>query len=187
MSWLARRDLSERVARDGGVEGPVAPREDFLAALRSVPEPVTVVASDGPAGPGAVTVSAFSSVSADPPTILICLQSQGSAASAIIENERFTVNFLSDEDRALAEICAGHGDADHAARLAYPGWLRGVDGMPHWGRAIAMLSCRLHETVEIGSHRVLVARVTAAGPGAADAPLLYRERGYHGLGGPIES
>ncbi|GAB5467293.1 MAG: flavin reductase [Rhodospirillales bacterium] len=164
----------------------LASRADFLAALRRVPEPVTVVASLGSAGPGAVTVSAFSSVSADPPTVLICLQSQGSAAHAVIRNGHFTVNFLSERDRALAEICAGHGSADHAARLADPGWQMTADGLPQWGRAIAVLVCRLHETVEIGSHRVLIARVTAAGPGSGESPLLYQGRAYHRLGDDVE-
>ncbi len=164
-----------------------APRDDFLAALRRVPEPVTVVATDGPAGPGAVTVTAFSSVSADPPTIVICLQSKGSAAAAVIDNARFTVNFLSEADRSLAELCAGHGGSDHAARLADPGWFLGPDSLPHWRAAIAHLTCRLIEAVEIGSHRVLVARVTAAGPGPGKEALLYRGRAYHAMGGKIGS
>ncbi len=159
-----------------------APREDFLAALRQVPEPVTVVATDGPAGPGAVTVTAFSSVSADPPTVVICLQSQGSAASAVIDNGRFTVNFLGDADRTLAEVCAGHGGADHAARLADPGWFLGADALPHWRNAVAYLTCRLIEAVEIGSHRVLVARVVAAAEGPSEEALLYRARAYHRVG-----
>ncbi|MEO1192481.1 MAG: flavin reductase family protein [Pseudomonadota bacterium] len=167
-----------------------APRDDFLAALRRVPEPVTVVASRGPAGPGAITVSAFSSVSADPPTVLICLQSKGSAAAAVIENGCFTVNFLSDEDKALAELCAGRtsGDqpgSDHSARLAAEGWHTGADGLPRWGKAIAVLTCALHKTVEIGSHCVLIARVTRAETGPGESALLYQGRDFHKLSGPV--
>ncbi|MEQ8654073.1 MAG: flavin reductase family protein [Kiloniellales bacterium] len=162
-----------------------APREDFLNALRKVPEPVTVVATDGPAGPGAVTVTAFSSVCADPPTIVICLQSQGSAASAVIDNGRFTVNFLSEADRTLAEICAGHGNNDHAARLADPGWNLGSDDLPFWGEALAHLTCQLIEAVEIGTHRVLVARVTAATVGPTEAALIYQSRSYYRMGRKI--
>ncbi len=165
--------------------GVPASREDFLSALRCVPEPVTVVATDGPAGPGAVTVTAFSTVCADPPTIVICLQSRGSAASSVLENARFTVNFLSDADRDLAEICAGHGDNDHAARLADPGWQMGADALPYWSHAIAHLTCDLIEAVEIGTHRVVVARVTGAGAGDAEEPLIYRARGYHRMGEKI--
>lgn len=182
MTALFRQAALAALAKGSETDEPQASREDFLAALRQVPEPVTVVASDGPAGPGAITVSAFSSVSADPPTVLICLQSKGNAASAIIENARFTISFLSEGDREVAELCAGHGSSDHAARLALDGWVVDAAGLPHWGRAIAVLSCRLFETVEIGSHRVLVARVVEAGPGSEEAPLLYRARSYHALG-----
>ncbi len=180
-------DGSAAIAGQGVDLGEAAPREDFLAALRCVPEPVTVVATDGPAGPGAVTVTAFSSVSADPPTVVICLQSEGNAASAVIENARFTVSFLSEADRALSDICAGHGpvSSDHAARLADPGWRLGPDGLPLWGNAIAHLTCHLVEAVEISSHRVLIARVTAAAPGNGGDPLLYRGRGYHRIGEKI--
>lgn len=184
---LISRQEGEPTSTEGDRSEPAAaPRADFLAALRRVPEPVAVVASDGPSGPGAVTVTAFSSVSADPPTILICLESRGSAARSIIENRRFTVNFLSDEDRGLSEFCAGHGGAAHADRLADPGWHRGEDGLPAWGRAVAVLSCSLNKLVEIGSHRLLISRVLRAGPGPAEAPLLYRARAYHRLSGPIE-
>jgi len=170
---------------DGPSAPAVAPKDDFLAALRRVPEPVAVVASDGPQGPGAVTVTAFSTVSADPPTILVCLQSRGSAAACIIANGRFSVNFLGEEDLALAKVCAGHGAADHARRLATTGWHADADGLPHWGRALASLSCRLEQTVEIASHRVLVARVTAAAPGPTRRPLIYQARRYHALGKTI--
>ena len=177
-----RNSGTAALTEDAVTRLPSVARADFLSVLRRVPEPVTVVASDGPAGPGAVTVTAFSSVSADPPTVAICLQSKGSAASAVIENGRFTVNFLSEDDRALAEICAGRGGGDHAARLADPGWHLGPDGLPLWGNAIALLTCHLIEAVEIGSHRVLVARVTEAAQGPAERPLLYCARAYHGLG-----
>ena len=96
------------------------------------------------------------------------------------------MNFLGEADRGLAQLCAGHGAAAHAKRLTLEGWQRGDDGLPHWGRALAVLACRLHEAVEIGSHRMLVARVTAASAGPARHPLLYQARHYHALGGRIE-
>lgn len=172
-------------ARQDESLSPPASRADFLEALRKVPEPVTVVATDGPAGPGAVTVTAFSSVCADPPTIVICLQSQGSAATAVIDNGRFTVNFLGETDRRLAEICAGHGKSTHVARLADPGWRLGPDQLPLWGQALAHLTCQLIEAVEIGTHRVLVARVTAASLGPSEGALIYQARAYHRMGAKI--
>ncbi len=184
MTGIGAGGFAAAMKRDAELSAP-ARREDFLDALRKVPEPVTVVATDGPAGPGAVTVTAFSSVSADPPTIVICLQSQGSAASAVIDNGRFTVSFLGAEDRTLAEVCAGHGKSTHAARLADPGWRLGSDGLPLWGAALAHLSCQLIEAVEIGTHRVLVARVTVATLGPSEGALIYQGRGYHRIGEKI--
>ena len=58
-------------------------RERFVGAMREVAASVTVVTTDGPCGRHGATVSAFSSVSADPPTVLVCLHADSRIAKAV--------------------------------------------------------------------------------------------------------
>ncbi|MEQ9673623.1 MAG: flavin reductase family protein, partial [Roseovarius indicus] len=85
----------------------LVPREDFISAMRRVAASVTVVTTDGPAGRAGATVSAFSSVSADPPTVLVCLHAQSRIAGFVQENKRFCVNVLPERFSDIADRFAG--------------------------------------------------------------------------------
>jgi flavin reductase (DIM6/NTAB) family NADH-FMN oxidoreductase RutF len=86
-------------------------RERFLSAMGKVAS-VNVVTTDWPAGRSGVTVSEMSSVSADGenPTILVCVNRQGTAAGPIVENGVFCVNILRDDQSYISDRFAGrHG------------------------------------------------------------------------------
>ena len=70
-------------------------RESFIAAMRNAATGVNVVTTDGAAGRFGITVSAFASVSAEPLTVLVCINRDSPARDAILANGRFCVNVLS--------------------------------------------------------------------------------------------
>ena len=82
-------------------------RDAFLAAMRQVAATVTVVTTDGLAGRAGATVSAFSSLSADPPSVLVCLRTDSRIARAVIENGAFCVNVLAEDAVEVARAFAG--------------------------------------------------------------------------------
>ena len=82
-------------------------RADFVAAMRGVANSVTIVTTDGPAGRCGATVSAFASVSADPPMVLVCLHAQSTIAALAQENGVFCVNVLPEGAGELAVRFAG--------------------------------------------------------------------------------
>ena len=71
-----------------------SPRDAFITAMRQVAATVTVVTTDGPAGQSGATVSAFTSLSADPPSVLVCLKADSRIAKAVRDNGVFCVNIL---------------------------------------------------------------------------------------------
>src|SRR5690349_11081057 len=77
-------------------------REQFIAAMSLATTPVTVVATDGPAGRVGQTVSAMCSVSADPPTLLVCVHRRSPLWEAIEANGCFSVNLLSAGQAAVS-------------------------------------------------------------------------------------
>ena len=103
--------------QSGMIDARSAARGAFIDAMRIVANSVAVVTTDGPGGLQGATVSAFSSVSADPPTILVCLRSQSRIAHAVAENGAFCVNVLPQYAQEIAERFAGGQDMHFANRF----------------------------------------------------------------------
>lgn len=155
----------------------LVPRDHFISAMRQVAASVTVVTTDGEAGRYGATVSAFSSVSADPPTVLVCLAVQSRIASAVARNGVFCVNVLSETDAEIADRFAGRHDgwmADRFSGIACfgaPGQAPQIDGA-------TAFCCVLRQTVRSGSHVIVLGHVRDVLAGGF-RPLTYRDGRYH--------
>lgn len=155
----------------------LVPRDQFISAMRQVASSVTVVTTDGGAGRFGATVSAFSSVSADPPTVLICLFAESRISKAVIENAAFCVNVLSEKDSDVADRFAGRHDTWVDDRFS------GIDcygtpGTPPQIDGATAFRCTVQQTVRSGSHLIVLGHVRDVLPGAS-SPLTYHDGGYH--------
>ncbi len=154
-----------------------AHRAAFIAAMRSVAASVTVVTTDGPGGRQGATVSAFTSVSADPPTVLVCLRQGSRIAQAVDQNARFCVNVLPQGNQAIANRFAGLDDARISDRFSGiecygdPGTPPALDGA-------TVFSCEVAQTSLVGSHLVVMGTVQMVRAGHG-APLTYLDGAYH--------
>ena len=156
-------------------EGPE--RDRFLDAMRLAATGVTVVTtSDGRQRLG-VTVSAMSSVSADPPLLLVCVHQRSPVAAAVQDNGVFCVNLLSQDQRQVSDVFAGRVKTETGDRFACGGWHRRLTGAPVLVDAAAHFDCRLEASYTHGSHRIFVGRVVEARAGRG-APLVYCDRSY---------
>ncbi len=153
--------------------------EEFKRALRAWASGVTVVTTNSEEhGLQGMTVSAFSSVSADPPLVLVCVNQATSSVQGILQSERFAVNVLSAEQSATSGIFAS--SKNHDERFAEAAWQEGSTGVPLLEGCIGALECKLVQKVEAGSHWVLIGEVQATHHGDG-APLLYFDGGYRDL------
>lgn len=151
-------------------------REAFLEAMRQVAATVTVVTTDGPAGRAGATVSAFTSLSADPPKVLVCLRTGSRTTNAVLANKRFCVNVLPEDAEDLARRFAGGQDATLADR--FEGLTLGADPAgPVLPRATA-LSCVLEHHDIHATHALCIGAVHAVHI-ADEAPLAYLQGGFH--------
>ena len=159
---------------------PVA-RDQFIQAMRQVAASVTVVTTDGPAGRQGATVSAFSSLSADPPSVLICLRADSRIARAVTQNGRYCVNVLPEDQADLAGRFAGAQDAHLTDRFqGVPLHDHGA-GLPGACPALAgatAFHCDLGQRVAQGTHLILIGHVTGISGGGA-APLAYMDGRFH--------
>ena len=134
--------------------------EEFRAALGRFASGVTVVccaATDG--RPLGVTVSAFTSVSLDPPLVLFCLDRRGSLVDELPVGHTFTVNILHEgQENVSRQFAARHGD--RFANIAYH---PGLEGTPVLDDVLTALECRVQSMHAAGDHDIfigLVERVT---------------------------
>lgn len=192
-SGTDRGDRDRRTTRDeGGMTqqtGTISETEarpavagaDYRDAMSRIAGAVHVIASDGAAGRGGVTMTAVTSVSDAPPTVLVCLNRTSRFGAILRANGVFSVNTLVGGDEELAGLFAGVGGVDHPDRFAEDRWERGTTGAPLLRGARAVLDCRITEVTEVGSHGVFFARVEAVRVGDARPALLYVDRAYRVL------
>lgn len=151
-------------------------REAFIAAMRKVASTVTVVTTDGPAGMAGATVSAFSSLSADPPSVLVCLKADSRIALAVKDNGVFCVNILSEDAVDVATQFAGALDEVRPNRFEGVNVTATAEG-PILPRATAF-TCSLNRTVIHGSHAICIGDVTGISD-AGEQPLTYMSGAFH--------
>lgn len=152
-------------------------REDFIDAMSRAVTGVTIVTTDGELGRFGQTVSAMSSVSADPPMLLVCINRKSPITAAIERHGAFAVNVLRADQRRLAESFAGRPRTGAAYDFAAARWETEHTGSPLLTGAIARFDCTVDAAHIAGTHTIYVGLVAAAGNGAG-APLLYGRRSY---------
>ncbi len=142
--------------------------KEFRKALGHFATGVTVVTLWRDGALHGMTANAFSSVSLDPPLVLVCVAKTGSTHSVIQSGGRFAVNILAEDQEHLSRFFAG--DRDPSVEIE----LKEVAGAksPILGGAIAWLDCELWQSYDGGDHTIFVARVEALEvPGGR--PLLF--------------
>ena len=144
---------------------------------------VSVVTALGPdATPSGITVNALSSVSLDPPLVMVALDRRRFITPIVRDAGRYAVNILGEEQQALSDCFANAPTAaDRPDRAAFCGavWHAGSTGLPILEGAIAWLECSVVERFSAGDHDLFIGRVEAMGraPGSG-SPLLYFRRRY---------
>lgn len=151
---------------------PVA--ETFKEAMSALAGGVCVVTTvDDQGTPHGFAATSVTSVSLDPPLILICQARTSRSHRVFAACESLAVNMLTADQRHLAERFAGRV----ADRFADAGFVTGDTGVPTCPAALATVECRLVETIDAGDHSILLGEVRSvrARPGT---PLIYHGRRY---------
>lgn len=132
----------------------------FIAAMRNVPTPVSIVATDGSAGSHGATVSAFCSLSADPPSILICLNRHSRISRIVEDNGAFALNILSETHDAVAQAFAGDPAQQAIRNFEAPTWDVGPLGQPHLCASASAFFCEVDQSLNFGTHTIVIGRVS---------------------------
>ena len=126
----------------------------------------------------AMTASAFTSVSLDPPQVLVCSQRTSRFHEAVMESGIWGVSILSDRGRAASAWFA-HSGRPLEGQLDDVPHHRGALGVPLLDASLAWLECRTIGAHDGGTHTILVGEVTWAGvQDEDDDPLLHYRSSY---------
>ncbi len=156
--------------------------EDFRAAGGRFASGVTVVTAAHAGKVYGITASAFSSVSLDPPQVLVCVARTSKLHEMVVEGKTFAVSILANDQRELSELFAkpDREPVESFVELDVPHVLHAT-GTPVLRGCVAFFDCTLARAYDGGDHSIFVGDVRAAGLGAERPPLLYFNRGYRGI------
>ena len=125
-----------------------------------------------------ITVSAFASISLEPPLVMIVLAREAGTCEMIEASRLFAVNILSDDQEFLSERFAARAPIVNEKFEGVP-YETAVTGAPILPESIAWYDCQVETTYDGGDHLIIIGRVVAIGFGAeARQPLLYYANRY---------
>src|SRR4029079_17901084 len=133
-----------------------------------------VTARDDAGADHGMTVSAFASVSLEPPLVLVCIDHTSSMHALLLEHPRFGISVLSSEQEAYSRRFATDPDTGRFDGIAYS---RGDSGVVVLDNALAHIECKVIQHHEAGDHTIFIAEVERAEP-RHGRPLLYYRGGY---------
>jgi flavin reductase (DIM6/NTAB) family NADH-FMN oxidoreductase RutF len=149
-------------------------KDEFRAALSRFASGVTIVTTtdkdDRPAG---ITVSAFASVSLDPPLVLACIDNRASVHACLTEGAHFAINILAEDQEHLSRRFAAK-DQDRFGDISHR---TGVTGAPLLDGALAVLECLVVGVYPGGDHSIVVGQVESTTV-AEHRPLAYYRGAY---------
>lgn len=135
---------------------------------------ITAVAGDG--SPQGMTVNSFTSVSLEPPLVLVCIERQAAILPLLTPGAHFGISVLSEQQKQLSVQFSQKGD-----RFNGVAWVTGQTGVPLLRGAIATFECKIVRLVEGGDH-VIVLGEAAHLTTSEGSPLLYFDSRYRILG-----
>lgn len=149
-------------------------KDEFRSAMSRFASGVTVVTTQNESNqPHGMTVSAFASLSLEPPLVLVCIDKRTSIHSLLAEGHYFAVNVLAEEQEIVSRRFASR-DTD---RFSGTGYADGITGVPMLSDVLAAIECRVVYTYPGGDHTIVVGEVerTIVSDGK---PLIYFRGGY---------
>ncbi|MDQ6787663.1 MAG: flavin reductase family protein [Acidobacteriota bacterium] len=152
-------------------------KDEFRAALGRFASGVTVVTTRDAGGRlHGITVSAFCSVSLEPPLVLVCIEKKAGSHDAFLQSNSFVVNLLNADQQYLSDRFASH-IANKFDGISYR---TGIDDLPILENTLANLECVLKYSYEAGDHTIFVGQIEKSHI-SDGAPLVYFHGSYREL------
>lgn len=162
------------------MDAQVTPRPDvaasFRLAMRRVASTVTVVTAADATRRHGMTMTAVSSLSMDPPSMIVCVNRSTLLHDILLSGPRFCVNVLRHDHATVSTAFSGAVSAGD--RFQIGDWRQSCDGLDYLADAPANVFCRKVAAVPFGTHTIFIGTAEEVLLNADETPLLYRNAAY---------
>lgn len=149
--------------------------DSFRAAMRRIASTVTIVtATDGSRRHG-MTMTAVSSLSMNPPSMIVCVNQGTFLHDILLTAKSFCINVLRHDQSAVSTVFSGKASSDE--RFGVGAW-QSVDGLDFLADAQANVFCQKVGALPFGTHTIFIGTVSDVRLTEDDKPLLYRNATY---------
>ena len=154
-------------------------RKNFVTAMGHCANGVSVITTQGVAGQFGVTVSAWSSVSADPELVLCCIKRDSPAVHAIQNNSVFALNVLANHQSVISNTFAGFVNEKNGKPFDFgcAEWTKSYKDVPALCDSVATFCCDLKQCYEQGTHTIFIGQVKVANH-TDHVPIIYWNKAY---------
>jgi flavin reductase (DIM6/NTAB) family NADH-FMN oxidoreductase RutF len=151
---------------------------DFRGAMRQLTGGVSVITAGRGRDISGMTVTSVSSLSVDPPALIVSVNKASSSWPLLKRYGFFGVNILTADQLDIAERFAGTGSLKGVDRFAGAEWTIRASGVPLLIGALAAIDCEVEEAIERYSHAIIIGRVLDVEVATRKAALAYWQRQY---------
>jgi flavin reductase (DIM6/NTAB) family NADH-FMN oxidoreductase RutF len=152
--------------------------QDFRGAMRRLAGGVSVITVGQGNDITGMTVTSVSSLSADPPTLIVSINRESSSWPLLKRHGFFGVNILTADQLDIAERFSGKDGLKGAARFAGAQWITRVSGVPLLAGALSAIDCEVEDIVERHSHAIVIGRVLDLQLSSRNTALAYWQGQY---------
>ena len=151
-------------------------KKGFLASMRGITSTVCVISAKSSNEKHAMTAISVTSLSIDPPSMLVCINKEASIHSLISKDSSFCINTLSSNQKDIAEIC-GNNEVDGALRFKSDDWEQ-EGNFVYNKESLSVLFCECTDLVDHSSHTIVIGRVSKILNNDGKEALLYGQGKY---------
>jgi flavin reductase (DIM6/NTAB) family NADH-FMN oxidoreductase RutF len=148
----------------------------FKAAMRRLAASVAIVVAKGENGPVGIAATSITSLTVDPPAVLVCVNRAASLHGLLVPTAPLSVNLLSGSQQSVSAAFGSR--MPHNERFTVGNWLENEAGIPELAGAQANLFCVIDAMLAYGTHSIVIARVLGAKVSDDVAPLIYQDGQY---------
>lgn len=152
--------------------------DDFRSAMRRLAGGISVITAGEGRDISGMTVTSVTSLSVDPPTLIVCVNREASSWPLVKRYGFFGVNILTADQSDIAERFSGKGGLKGADRFVGAQWSAGVSGVPLLADALAAIDCEVEDVIERHSHAIIIGRVLDVTVSTRTAALAYWQGQY---------
>lgn len=150
----------------------------FRAAMRRLVGGVSVITAGAGGDISGMTVSSVSSLSVDPPSLIVSINRASSSWPLLRQHRYFGVNILNADQADIAERFTGKDGLKGVERFAGADWIERASGVRLLSGTLAAIECEAEDIIERHSHAIIIGRVLHVELSADDAALAYWQGNY---------